>query len=321
MPDRGLKLIKENFETKVWTMYDAPPKAVLLKEVKECDGLASLLTDQIDKEIMDSARKLGIISQMAVGFDNIDIEEATKRGIYVTNTPGVLTDTTADLAFTLLMAVARRVVEADRYVKKGDWRTSWHPLMFLGLDIHGSTLGIIGLGRIGEALARRAKGFDMEILYYDINRRQDVETKLGIKYVDLDTLLRDADFISLHVALSGETLHLMGEDNLKKMKKSSYLINTSRGKVVDEKALYHALKNGQIAGAALDVFEEEPTPRHNPLLTLQNVVTVPHIASASFETRAKMAAMVAENLIAFFNGEIPPNLVNQDVVKIRKPAE
>jgi len=260
---------------------------------------------------------LRIVAQMAVGFDNIDAKEATKRGIYVTNTPGVLTETTADFAWTLLMAVVRRVVEADKYVHNGRWKVGWHPSMLLGRDVYGATIGIVGAGRIGAAVARRAKGFNMRILFYDVVPRPELERELNAKPVDLETLLREADFVSVHVPLLKQTYHLMNEERLKLMKKTAYLINNSRGPVVDEKALYTALKEGWIAGAALDVFAKEPTPADNPLLTLDNVVVAPHISSGSHETRSRMAEMVAENLTAFFEGRKPPNLVNPEVLKIR----
>jgi glyoxylate reductase len=254
---------------------------------------------------------------MAVGFDNIDIKEATRRGIYVTNTPEVLTETTADFAWTLIMAVARRIVEADKYVRAGQWKVGWHPSMLQGEDVHSSTIGIVGAGRIGSALAKRAKGFNMKILYYDVAPRPELEKEVGAKRVDLDTLFREADFISMHVPLMKETHHLVNEEKLRLMKKTAYLINTSRGPVVDEKALYDALKEERIAGAGLDVFEQEPTPLTNPLLGLSNVVVAPHISSASYETRSRMAEIVAENLVAFFEGKTPPNLVNPEVVRIR----
>lgn len=319
IPERGLNLIKKHFETEVWTEYAPPPKKTIIQKVRDIDALVSLLSDPIDAEVFDAAPKLKIVAQLAVGFDNIDVKEATKRGIYVTNTPGVLTETTADFAWALLMAVARRVVEADKYVRSGQWKVGWHPSMLLGRDIYGATLGIVGIGRIGEAVARRAKGFGMEILYYDVVRRQDLETQLGIEYVDLDTLLQKSDFVSIHVPLMKETYHLIDERRLKLMKKTAYLINNSRGPVVDEKALYKALKEGTIAGAGLDVFEQEPLPIDSPLLKLENVVLAPHISSASYETRSRMAEMVAQNLIAFFEGKTPPNLVNMEVLKVKKP--
>jgi glyoxylate reductase len=317
LPERGLKIIKEHFDTEVWPEYAPPPKSIIIEKARDVDALATLLSDKIDAEVFDAAPKLKIVAQMAVGFDNIDVQEATKRGIYVTNTPEVLTDTTADFAWALLMAVARRVVEADKYVRTGQWKVSWHPSMFLGRDVHGATIGIVGAGRIGYAVAKRAKGFNMKILYYDVIPRPDMERELDAKQVDLDTLLREADFVSIHVPLIKETYHLINADKLKLMKKTAYLINNSRGPVVDEKALYVALKEGIIAGAGLDVFEQEPTPVDNPLLKLDNVVVAPHISSASYETRSKMAEMVAENLVAFFEGRKPPNLVNPEVMKVR----
>jgi glyoxylate reductase len=318
LPERGMKIIKERFDAEVWPEYGPPPKTEMIRKARDVDALVTLLSDKIDAEVFDAAPKLKIVAQMAVGFDNIDVAEATRRGIYVTNTPGVLTETTADFAWALLMAVARRVVEADKYVRSGQWKVSWHPSMLLGRDVYGATLGIVGAGRIGTAVARRAKGFNMKILYYDVvPMSPEIEKELGAKRVDLDTLLRESDFVSIHVPLIKETYHLINEEKLKLMKKTAYLINNSRGAVVNEKALYKALKEGWIAGAALDVFEQEPTPLNNPLLKLDNVVVAPHISSASYETRSRMAEMVAENLVAFFEGKTPPNLVNPDVVKVR----
>ena len=317
LPERGLKIIKKYFDTEVWTEYAPPPKKLIIEKAKNVDALASLLSDKIDAEVFDAAPKLKIVAQMAVGFDNIDVQEATKRGIYVTNTPEVLTDTTADFAWTLLMAVARRVVEADKYVRTGQWKVGWHPSMMSGRDIHHATIGIVGAGRIGYAVAKRAKGFDMKVLFYDVIPRPEMEKELRAKRVDLDTLFKESDFVSIHVPLMKETYHLVNTEKLKLMKKTAYLINNSRGPVVDEKALYEALKEGRIAGAGLDVFEQEPIPVDNPLLKLDNVVVAPHISSASYETRSKMAEMVAENLVAFFEGRKPPNLVNPEVVKVR----
>jgi glyoxylate reductase len=317
IPERGLKIIKEHFDYEVWPEYAPPPKTVIIGKVANVDALVSLLSDKIDAEVFDAAPKLKMVSQIAVGFDNIDIKEATKRGIYVTNTPEVLTDTTADFAWALLMTVARRVAEADKYVRTGQWKVAWHPEMLQGRDVYGATMGIVGAGRIGFEVARRAKGFKMKILYYDVIPRPELEKEFGGKRVDLDTLLKESDFVSLHVPLMKETFHLINEDRLKLMKKTAYLINNSRGPVVDEKALYKALKEGWIAGAGLDVFEQEPTPVDNPLLKLDNVVVAPHISSASYKTRSKMAEMVAENLVAFFEKKTPPNLVNPEVMKIK----
>ncbi|MCS7125125.1 MAG: D-glycerate dehydrogenase [Candidatus Bathyarchaeota archaeon] len=322
LPERGMKIIVERFDAEVWPEYGPPPKSEIMRKARDVDALVTLLTDKIDAEVFDAAPRLKIVAQMAVGHDNIDVAEATKRGIYVTNTPGVLTETTADFAWALLLAVARRVVEADKYVRTGQWKISWHPSMLLGKDVYGATLGILGAGRIGTAVARRAKGFNMKIIYYDVvPMPPETEKELGAKRVDLDTLFRESDFISVHVPLSKETYHLVNEEKLRLMKKTAYLINNARGPVVDEKALYKALKEGWIAGAALDVFEQEPTPVDNPLLKLDNVVVAPHISSASYETRSRMAEMVAENLVAFFEGKQPPNLVNSDVLKIRPPSK
>jgi glyoxylate reductase len=321
LPERGLNIIRKYFDVEVWPDYAPPPKSVIIDKVKDVDALGSLLSDKIDIEVFNAAPKLKIVSQLAVGFDNIDITEATKRGIYVTNTPEVLTDTTADFAWSLLMAVARRIVEADKYVRTGQWKVSWHPAMLAGRDIHHATIGVVGAGRIGYAVAQRAKGFDMKILFYDVVPRPEIEKDLGAKKVDMDTLLKESDFVSIHVPLMKETHHLINAEKLKLMKKTAYLVNNSRGPVVDEKALYEALKKGQIAGAGLDVFEQEPTPLDNPLLKLDNVVVAPHISSASLETRSKMSEMVAENLVSFFQGKRPPNLVNPDVMKIKPQSK
>ena len=317
LPERGLKIIKERFDAEVWPEYAPPPKKTIIEKVKDVDALATLLSDKIDAEVLDAAPKLKMIAQLAVGFDNVDVQEATKRGIYVSNTPEVLTDTTADFAWALLMTLARRVVEADRYVRTGKWKVGWHPAMLQGRDVYGATIGIVGAGRIGYAVAKRATGFSMKILFYDVIPRPEMEKDFGAKKVDLDTLLKQSDFVSIHVPLMKETHHLINAEKLRLMKKTAYLINNSRGPVVDEKALYDALNEGRIAGAGLDVFEQEPTPLDNPLLKLDNVVVAPHISSASYETRSKMAEMVADNLIAFFEGKKPPNLVNPDVLKVR----
>jgi glyoxylate reductase len=317
LPERGLNIIKKNFETEVWQDYAPPPRNVLLEKVKNVDALVTLLSDKIDAEAFNQAPGLKIISQLAVGFDNIDLQGATKRGIYVTNTPEVLTDTTADFAWALLMAIARRVVEADKYVRNGQWRVAWHPSMMQGRDVYGATIGIVGAGRIGYAMAKRATGFSMKILFYDVIPRPEMEKDFGAKRTDLDTLLKESDFVSVHVPLMKETHHLINSDKLKLMKKTAYLINNSRGPVVDEKALYEALKEGRLGGAGLDVFEQEPTSASNPLLKLDNMVVAPHISSASYETRSKMSEMVAENLLSFFEGKKPPNLVNADVMKIK----
>jgi glyoxylate reductase len=284
--------------------------------VKGVEGLLCLLTDRIDAVLMNfMGPQLRVISQMAVGFDNIDIPAATRRGIPVGNTPGVLTDTTADFAWTLLMAAARRVVEGDRFTRAGRWKT-WGPVDFLGPDITGATLGIIGFGRIGQALAKRAGGFNMRILYFDTKRSPEPEEKYGAQYAELDTLLRESDFVSLHTVLSQETHHLMNENRLRMMKPSGILINTARGPVVDPAALYRALSSGTIAYAALDVTDPEPIHPGDPLLSLDNIIVAPHIASASFQTRNKMASMAAANLISGLNRERLPNCVNPQVYNL-----
>lgn len=320
IPERGLKIVRQRFDTEVWSEYAPPPKRIIMEKAGDIDALVTLLSDEIDSEVFDVAPKLKIVAQLAVGFDNINAKEATKRGIYVTNTPGVLTETTADFAWALLMAVARRVVEADKYVRTGKWKVGWHPSMLSGKDIYGGTIGIVGAGRIGSALASRAKGFGMKILYYDIVPRPELEGEFKARRVELEKLLEESDFVSVHVPLTKATHHLIDAKRLKLMKGTAYLINNSRGPVIDERALYEALKKGGIAGAALDVFEQEPTSKDNPLLELENVVVAPHISSASYETRSKMADMVAENLVAFFEGRKPPNLVNQEAMRVRPLA-
>ncbi|MBL7167301.1 D-glycerate dehydrogenase [Candidatus Bathyarchaeota archaeon] len=316
--DEAIEILEEQAEVEVYEgVDDAIPRELLLEKVADVEGLLPLLTERIDAEVMDAAEGLKVISNYAVGYNNIDVAAATERGIYVTNTPGILTDTTADCAFALLMAVARRIPEADRHVKEGGWVHAWGPRMFAGTDVHGKTLGIIGLGRIGSAIARRAKGFDMNVIYYDEHRRRDLERELGVRYAPLKELLTDSDYVSLHVPLTASTRHMIGKRELTMMKETAFLINTSRGPVVDEDALYKALRDGDIAGAGLDVFEREPLSPDSPLKGLDNAVITPHIASASVETRTKMATTAAINLVSVLQGREPPNLVNPEVLKIR----
>lgn len=272
------------------------------------EALLCLLTDSIDKEVIDANPNCKVISNYAVGYNNIDVTTASKYGIPVCITPGVLTETTADLAWALLMAAARRIVEADRYTREGKWN-GWGPLLFLGSEIHGKTLGIIGMGRIGKAVARRAKGFGMPILYTSSHSYKDIEEEVSAKKVPLEELLQNSDFISLHCPLTPETTHLIGSKQLSSMKKSAILINTSRGPIVDEKALFDALKHKLIAGAGLDVFEEEPKILEG-LCRLDNVVVTPHIGSATLETRTKMGILAVENAIAIFEGKEPHARVN-----------
>jgi glyoxylate reductase len=309
-----LDIVHEFCDVQVWGGEIPPSKETILERVQGVDGLLCLLTDPIDAAVMDAAGpQLKVIANYAVGYDNIDVPAATARGIMVTNTPGVLTETTADFAFTLLMAAARRVVEGMDYVCAGKWRT-WGPMLLLGQDIHHATLGIVGLGRIGKAVARRARGFDMRVLYYDPYCPQEAAKAVGARAVDFATLLTEADFVSVHVPLTDETHYIIGTEQLKLMKTSAVLVNTSRGPVVDPDALYQALTQGDIAYAALDVTDPEPLPANHKLLTLSNIIVCPHIASASVASRTKMATMAAENLIAGLKGETPPNLVNAEVM-------
>ncbi len=315
IPDEGLSLLaRELGGFDIWEEEPAVPGKVLLQEVRGRKGLLCLLTDTIDAEVIEAAGgELKVIANYAVGYNNVDVEEATRRGVVVTNTPGVLTETTADLAWTLVMAVSRRVVEADGFLLKGKWR-GWGPMQFLGTDIHGKTLGIVGPGRIGTAVAERARGFRMSVLYTGTRANERVEKELGGRRVNLDELLRRSDIVTLHVPLMPSTEHLIGEREFSLMKPSAVLVNTSRGPVVDESALVRALAGGQIAGAGLDVYEEEP--RVTPgLFGLANCVLLPHVGSATRETRGKMAGMAAANLVAVLKGERPPNAVNPEVLE------
>jgi glyoxylate reductase len=317
IPEDGIRPITESCEAQVWQEELPPPRDVLLRSIVGCDGVLTLLTDRVDAEFFDAAgSQLKVVSNYAVGFDNIDVPEATRRRIPVGNTPGVLTDTTADLAFALLVAAGRRVAEGDRYVRAGRWKT-WGPMLLLGPDVHGATLGIVGFGRIGQALARRATGFGMTILYHDVSRLPpEVEGPLAASFVALEELLARSDFVSLHVNLTPETQHLMNAERLRQMKPTAVLVNTSRGPVVDHPALFEALRDGVIFAAGLDVTEPEPLPPSHPLLTLDNCLVVPHIASASHATRGKMADMAAANLLAGVRGEHLPTCVNPEVYEI-----
>lgn len=312
IPEQGLELIREFCTVHLWQAELPPSREELLKHVSGIDGLLCLLTDKIDGEVMDAAGpQLQVISNHAVGFDNIDVPAATARKIPVGNTPDVLTDATADFAFTLLLAAGRRVLEADRYVRDGKWKT-WGPLTLLGADMKGATLGLVGFGRIGKGMARRASGFDMRVIYYDPMEKES-NAELNATRVDFATLLQESDFISLHTPLTPETRHLINAEALAKMKPNAVLINTSRGPVVDHDALYEALKTNRIFAAGLDVTEPEPFPLEHPLFTLDNVIIMPHIASASTATRDKMSLMAAQNLIAGLKGERLPNCVNPQV--------
>ena len=317
LPAAGLQRLQAAAEMEVWPDELPPPYAVLREKAQGCAGLLCLLTDQVDAGLLDAAGdSLRVISQMAVGYDNIAVATATARGIPVGNTPGVLTDATADFAWALLMAAARRVVEGDRYVRAGRWRT-WGPTLLLGPEVSGATLGIVGFGRIGQAVARRALGFGMRVLYHSRSRQPELEAGLGVTPADFDTLLSAADFVSVHTPLTPATHHLFGAPQFQRMQRSAILINTARGGVVDPEALYHALRDGVIAGAALDVTEPEPLPLDSPLLTLANLIVAPHIASAGVQTRDRMATMAADNLLAGLRGERLPYCVNPDVYATR----
>jgi glyoxylate reductase len=305
LPEVIINQLTNYFHVRMWEEENIPvPRDVLLKEVGEVDGLLCLLTDKIDEELLEHAHKLKVVSTLAVGYNNIDVEAAKKRGIVVTNTPGVLTDTTADLTFALLMATARRLTEASEFLRDGEWG-AWSPMQLTGQDISGRTMGIIGLGRIGESLIKRARGFDMDILYYNRTRKLEKENELGIKYATLTELLKQSDFVCILIPYSPEVHHLISKEELSLMKKDSILINTARGGIVDEVALYDALNSGEIWGAGLDVFEQEPVPVDHPLLSLQNVVALPHIGSASVQTRMKMAHLAADNIVNVLKGGKP----------------
>ena len=316
IPDEGLARVREATDATVWEDELPPPRDRLLAAVEGCDGILTLLTDLVDDELLDRAGpQLKVVSNFAVGFDNIDVAACTRRGIPVGNTPGVLTETTADLAFALLMAAARRLPEGDRYVRDGRWKT-WGPMLLMGPDVHGATLGIVGFGRIGQAMARRARGFGMRILYHDLERApKSVEAEHGATFMTLEGLLPESDFVSLHTNLSPETKGLINAERLGWMKPTAILVNTSRGPVVDSMALVDALRNGTIAAAALDVTDPEPLPADHPLVGLDNCLVVPHIASASRATRGKMAAMAAANLLAGLRGDRLPTPVNPEVYR------
>ncbi len=313
LPGDGIGRLREQAEVEVWQYEHPPPRESLLRAVQDVEGLLSLLTDEVDEELLGAAPKLRVVSNMAVGYDNIDVEQATRRGVVVTNTPGVLTETTADLAFALMLAAARRLPEGDRAVREGRW-TTWHPSFLLGWDAHGATLGIVGLGQIGMAVARRARGFAMRVLYHDTSRRPAAEEELGVTYVSFEELLAQADFVTAHVPLTPETHHLFDDAAFERMKPTAVFVNTSRGPVVDEAALQRALAAKSIAAAATDVAETEPLPQDDPLLRLPNLLVTPHIGSASVATRTRMADLAVENLLAVLAGRTPPHCVNPDAL-------
>jgi len=311
--EEARKILDANCDVQYWSESERPSRDEVLRRVKDREGLVCLLTEKINDELLRAAPKLRIVANVAVGFDNIDVDACTKRGVVATNTPGVLDETTADFAWTLLLAVARRLAEGESLARSGSWK-GWNLDQFCGADVWGKTLGVVGFGRIGRAVARRASGFQMKVIYTDAVRApEDVENSVNAEYRDLNSLLADSDFISLHVPLLPETRALFDAPKFFRMKPTAFLINTSRGPVVDEAALVAALENNKIAGAALDVYENEPFI--HPGLKRPNVVLAPHLASASLETRTKMAVMAANNVVALFHGQRPPNMLNPDLLK------
>ncbi|QHE62971.1 D-glycerate dehydrogenase [Rossellomorea vietnamensis] len=309
LPEAVVAPLIKNFEVEMWEREDAPvPRDILLKKAEKASALLTMLSDKVDRELLQDASQLKVVANLAVGFDNIDLEAAKEKGVTITNTPDVLTETTADLTFALLMATARRIVEADRYIKEGKWK-SWSPLLLAGMDIHHNTIGIVGMGSIGEAVARRAKGFNMEVLYHNRSRKSEAEETLGVRYVSFDDLLAQSDFVVVLAPLNEETQGMFQEDQFTKMKETAIFINAARGAIVNEAALEQALKRGDIAGAGLDVFETEPINEDHPLLQLDQVVAIPHIGSSSKDTRHDMMSLCVENIQAVLNGDNPKTAV------------
>ena len=298
IPEPGPTILKKYLQVNMNPEVNVLDREVLIKNVKNVDALLCMLGDKIDSNVMDAAgANLKVISCYSVGYDHVDIKEAEKRKIIVTNTPNVLANTTADLTFSLILSAARNIVNADSHVRKGNWKFGWTPDLFLGYDVYGSTLGIIGLGEIGTLVAKRAKGFGMEVLYYSNSRNQKIESDLSISYVPLEELLQRSDFVSIHASLNKSSFHMIDESKINLMKKTAFLINTSRGNVVNEKHLIKALEDKQIAGVGLDVYGDEPISVSNPLIHLPQTVLLPHIGSATFRTRSKMAEVSANNIV------------------------
>ncbi|MBM7694706.1 glyoxylate reductase [Peribacillus deserti] len=310
LPARAVDSLSKRFEVSMWdSETETVPREFLLKEAVKADALLTMLSDKIDREVLEAGGSLKIVANLAVGYDNIDLKAASERSIAVCNTPEVLTDTTADLAFALLMASARRIVEAAEFVKEGAWK-SWSPLLMAGQDIHHKTIGIVGMGKIGEAVAKRAAGFDMDILYHNRTRKPEAEEKIGARYASFNELIERADYIVCLTPLTAETKGIFNEDSFRKMKNTAVFINASRGPVVDEQALYEALVSGEISAAGLDVFDKEPIGANHPLLTLKNVVALPHIGSSSTETRMEMIELCISNIEAVLDGKQPITPVN-----------
>ena len=313
LPEAALAPLRTRGALSVWASDQAVSRETLLRELRATVALLSMVTERIDADLLAHAPQLRIVANMAVGYDNVDVPALTRRGVVLTNTPGVLTETTADLTFALMLGIARRIGEGERRVRAGQWPV-WSPFVFLGTDIHHATLGIIGLGRIGAAVARRAHGFDMRVLYHNRARNKEAEAQLGCTWVAMDTLLSKSDFVVVLVPLGPQTRQLISTPQLKKMKPTAFLVNAARGPIVDARALYAALRDKVIAGAALDVTDPEPLPADDPLLTLDNCLVVPHVGSASIATRTRMATLAAENIAAFLSGQRPPTPVNPEVL-------
>ncbi len=313
IPQEALDLVAAHADMEVWPHDDPPGPFTLRQLAARADGILTNIMDRIDGPLFDAAPSLKVVSQMAVGLDNVDVAEATRRRIPVGYTPGVVSNATADQAFALLLAAARRLTEAERWVRKGGWKIAFHPLFWLGAEVHQATIGIVGMGSIGLEMAKRARGFDMRILYYSRTRKPDAEALYEMQFVDMPTLLSESDFISLHVPLTPETHHLIGSKELARMKPTAILVNAARGPVVDPSALYQALKAETIAAAALDVTSPEPIDSDDPLLSLKNLVIAPHLGSSTVTTRTRMAVLAARNLIAGLEGRHLPRCANPQV--------
>ncbi|CEG28420.1 2-hydroxyacid dehydrogenase [Bacillus sp. B-jedd] len=312
LPEEVIEGLKEKYDVEMWDKEDIPvSKERLLEEAGKADALLTMLSDPIDETVLNEGAKLKVVANLAVGYDNIDVPAASGKGIAVCNTPDVLTDTTADLTFALMMAAARRLVEAAELIKEDKWK-SWSPLLLAGQDIHHKTIGIVGMGKIGATVAKRATGFDMNILYHNRSRKIEVEEAIGAQYVSFEELVTESDFIVCLTPLTNETRGLFTRDVFRKMKKTAIFVNAARGPVVDEQALYEALSEGDIAGAGLDVFEREPISAGHPLLKLKNVTAIPHIGSSSIETRMSMMKLCADNIDLVLSGEAPKTIVNKD---------
>jgi glyoxylate reductase len=312
LPGGALDFLARHAEVEWWPEDLPPPRNELLRRARTSEGLLTLLTDRIDEDLLDQAPTLLVVSNMATGFDNVDVAAASRANVLVTRTPGVLSETTAEFTMALIFAAARRVVEGDRQTRGGEWKT-WGPEILLGQDLAGSTVGLVGMGGIGAEVARRARALGMRIVYYSRSRKMALEQKYGMQFVELEELLRDSDFVSLHAPLTPETRHLINATTLSLMKNTAVLVNTARGPLVDQNALYAALIGGRIAGAALDVTDPEPIDPQDPLLRLPSVIVTPHIASASVATRSRMAMLATENLVQALNGRVPKHAVNRDI--------